>query len=159
MTHDAWGEEHVLYGLYHSEDRECHEQDDPEVLSRVGCLEHGQQDGRDEAHDLEVGHHVEQTDEETQSDGHREADDEEADTEEHAYTERYERLSAEVGVHAVLYVLDDGCRILALSCGDVLHPALGDSLVVAEDEEHVEQHNEDTQQAQCEAECAGEHAP
>ena len=159
LAHDAWREVHVLDGLHDGKHGQRHEQDNPEVLPRLEALHEGQHDGGDEADELEVGHQVEDADEQAQADGHGEVDDEEPDGEEDAHDEGDERLAAEVGVHAVLHVVAQVLEEGAVGCWEQLYPAFGEAFVVDQDEEHVEEDDEDGEDAGYPAECLDDEVP
>ena len=104
MPHDLRRKESVLNNLHHGKDDERHQEDKPEVLSRIGSLDNGQNNGGDKAYQLEVRYHVEQSDEQAQADGHWEVDNQETDAEQYAYTQGHQCLTAEILVHTFLNV-------------------------------------------------------
>ena len=105
MPHDLWCQERVLDSLYDGEHNEHQQHDHPEVLPRVSGLHDGEQDGRHETYQLQIGHHVEQTDKHAQPNGNGEIDDQEANAEEDAHTEGNQRLTTEILVHADLHIM------------------------------------------------------
>ena len=123
VAHDLGREIDVLYGLHDGEHCQGAEHDEPKALPGVGGLDHGEDDGGDEADELQVGDKVEQADEEAEADGHREVDDEKAYAEEDAHEQGDERLSAEVGVHAVLHVLHHHACEASLAFGHQPYPS------------------------------------
>ena len=124
MTHDARREVHVLYGLHHGKHRQCHEQDNPKVLSRLDALHQCQDDGGYEADELQVGHQIEDADKQSEADGKGEVNNEKPDGEQDAYDKCNERLPTEIGVHAVLHIGDKPCEELALVGRNQPHPTL-----------------------------------
>ena len=156
LAHDARSEEHILDDLHDAEDGEGGKEETPEAAPLVGALDHGEGDGGYKANELEIRHHVEQTDEHAQADSHGEVDDEEADAEQHADAESDERLTAEVGAHATFDILGDAPAEVAVLGGDKFDPTLGDALVVEQDEEEIEQSGEDSEQSHEERDRAGD---
>ena len=63
LPHDAWGEKPILYGLYNAEDDDDGKNDSPKTFSSIVRFEQCQDDGRDEADGLQIGHEVEKSDE------------------------------------------------------------------------------------------------
>ena len=104
VTHDLRREEGVLDNLHHSKDHQGHEKDEPEVITGIGSLDDSEDNGGDESHQLEIGHHIEQSDEHAEGDGQREVDDEETDAKEDTHAEGHQGLTAEVLVHTLLDV-------------------------------------------------------
>ena len=151
VTHDARCQVHVLDGLHDGKDDESQQQDNPEVLSRLDAFHQGQDDGGDEANQLQIGHQIEKAYEQAQADGHRKVDDEETYREQNAHDEGYERLPTEVGIHAALHVFGQLGHKFALALWDELKPSVGDFLIVEQDEEHIEEDNEDREDAEYEA--------
>lgn len=145
--------------MYDEEDGEAGGEDEPEVLSRIGCLEDAQDEGGDEAEGVQVGHEAEHADEEAEGDGEREADDEESDTEKNAYAERNECLTAEVAVHAFGQVAEEGAEEGLLSLRYELHDAACEFFVVYKDEEKVEQADERRDDADDDAGGLIDHVP
>ena len=119
-----------MNGLYYSKDDECRQHDKPEALARVCCLDNSQDDGRYEAQQLQVGHHVQQSDEHAQTYSHGEVDNQKTNAEQHTYTEGHKTLSAEVFVHALLHVADNLARNAAVAVGEHLYPTSGELFVV-----------------------------
>ena len=148
VPHDARYDEAVLYDLHHRKDHNGRGQNDPEVAARIGRLQYGKHDGRDEAHHLQVGNHVEQADEEAQTDSQREVDNQETDAEEDADTECHEGLSAEIAVHGLLYIGKQMHHMGAVFQRDEVNPPLGNALVVEQDEDHIEQNEQEGEEAE-----------
>ena len=159
LAHHLGHDDAVLNDLHDAEDNHRQCQYEPEVLPRVGRLQQGEQHGGHQGYQLQVGDHVQQADEEAEADGHGEIDDEESDAEHHAHEEGHEGLAAEVAVHVHLHVGDDGLHKLAVLGGHELDPAVGDGLIVEQDEEDVEQDDERGEDAHHEADRVVDEAP
>ena len=134
LTHNLRSEEGVLNELDNTEHDDHHQHDKPEVLSGVGCLDNSQQDGRDEANQLEVGHHIEQSDEHAQTNSHREVDDKEPDAEQDTYAEGYDALTTEILVHTFFDVGNQFYGHVTITRRQEVRPALCKLLVVDENE-------------------------
>lgn len=128
--------------MYDEKDGEARGEDEPEILSRIGGLEDAQDEGGNEAEGVEVGHEAEHADEEAEGYGEGEADDEEADAEEDAYAERNEGLTAEVAVHALCQVAEEGAEEGFLTFWNEFHDTAGEFFIVCEDKDKVEQADE-----------------
>ncbi len=142
FAHDAWGEHPVLDGLHHAEDDDGGKDDAPETLACVVGFEQGEDDGGDEANDLEIGHKVEEPDEESEGNGEGKVDDEESDGEEDADAEGNDRLSSEVAVHAFLQVEHDVVYDAALTSGHEFEEPFRHEFVIDQDEEEVDDGDE-----------------
>ena len=106
MPHDFRCEDGVLDDLYNGKHDKYHEHDNPEILSCVSCLHNSQQDSRYKAYQLQIRHHVEQSDEHAQTHSNGEIDDQEADTEQDAYAKGDKCLTSEILIHTHLYIAD-----------------------------------------------------
>ena len=55
---------------------------------------------------MQVGNHIQCSDEKSQSDSHGEIDNQETDAEKNTYAESNQSLSTEISVHTILYVVN-----------------------------------------------------
>ena len=81
LTHNLRGNYHVGDDLYHTEHQKSQTEYQPEVLTCVGCLQHGKECRRDEGEGMEVWNQVHDADENAQTYRHRETDDGKTDAE------------------------------------------------------------------------------
>lgn len=159
FSHHLGYDNGILDELYHAEYQKGAAQNPPEVLAGIGSLQKSQQDGRDERYELQIRYQVQNTDEQAEADGQWEVDDQEADTEQDAHTERYERLAAEVTVHAVLYIGHDTDGHVTVFHGHQFDPAVGNGFIVKQDEESVQQDDEGGKDADNDVHRLGEKRP
>lgn len=159
LSHDFGCEIHVLYELDYNENNAGTEQDDPEVVSGFRGLEECQQNGGQEGDELEIGHQIEQADKQAQTHGKGEVYDEEADAEQYAHKEGNERLAAEIGVHAVLYVLNQRYGKGALAGGNEVGPPVANQLIVEQYKEGIEQDDKASHHTHGYVDGAGDEVP
>ena len=145
--------------MHNGEHGQRHQHDNPEVLTRIGRLDDGQQNGGDEPQQLQIGHHVEQSDEHAQADCHGEVDNQEAYAKEHAHTESYQSLASEVFVHAFFNIAHQLYGKAAIAGRHQGRPALCNAFVVEQDEKRIE-HNHRGREQSCDgAERPGNYCP
>jgi len=68
LAHHFGDDDGILYDLYHTEDNHGQSQNYPEVLPCVGSFQQSEQYGGHQGYQLQVGHHVQQADEEAEAD-------------------------------------------------------------------------------------------
>ena len=96
---DFRSEHKILYRLHDTVDGDHLPEQRPETDLAADGYHHTYKCGGYKRNELEIGHHVEQSDEHAQDYGHRQTDNKEADTEQYTYDERHQCLSAEIVVH------------------------------------------------------------
>ena len=140
-------------------DHDNHAQEEPEVLTGFGCLEQGEQRGRNETNDLKIGHETDDANQTTQADRHWKAYQIESDAEHEAVAQSHQSLTAEVARHAVLNVCDELGSELSFFTRNEVNPAVGIFFVVRQEEEEVEQTYERGDNVHDGSRCAPDHSP
>ena len=141
LAHDLGRHNHVGDNLHHGKDKERHAKHIPEVLTRVGGLEHGKERRGDEGKGVEVRHKVHDAYEDAEAYGHGAVDDAEADAEHYAHAQRHQTLTTDVVVHLALDVAHEHMPEGTVLLGEDFYPVVGEILIVEQYEEHVEQHD------------------
>ena len=149
----------IKLDLHHGEYGDGGGKNQPEIASGVCRFQDGEDDGGDKTEELQVGHHVEGTDEQSQSYCQREVDNQEADAEQDTYAERHESLSAEVAVHALLHVVQQAGDERAVFLRDKVDPSFGNAFVIQQDEDDVEQNQEEREEAEQQVDGFGKQRP
>lgn len=142
FAHDAGCENPVLDGLHHTEHDEGGKDDSPKAFSCVVGFQHRQHERGDEAHDLQIRHEVEETDEKPEGNGQGEVDDEEADAEQNTDAHGNEGLPTEVAIHAILEVGHDASHNATFGWWHQLEESFCHQFVIDQDEKEVDDGNE-----------------
>ena len=158
LAHDLGGKEEVLDALHDDINGHARPPYRPEVDVGVGAVDEAEDGRRHDGDELEIGHHVEQADEEAEDDGEGQADDDEADAEEDADAEGDESLTAEVVVHAVFDVVADAVGARAVFWGHHALEAAKQALVVEHDEDDVEDDDKPVEDAEDKVEATADEA-
>ena len=137
LTHDFGCDHHV--GDYLNHDEQSHSQTEyhPEVLPRVGRLEHGEEGGGDECKRMQIGDKVHNAYEYAQTYCHREVHDAEPYAEHDAHAQRHHTLSAYVVVEFTLHILRQFVPERAVLHWEDAYPVGRQKLVIEQNEEHI----------------------
>ena len=159
LAHDPGNQYGVLDDLYDDEHGDHEAQHNPDTLTRAQGPGDCEQHGRDETHDLQVGHHVEQSDKKPQQDPHRQSDQPEPQREEQADDEGDQGLGTEVDTHGLREVRNHVKHHRLVLFRNQVLPSFRDLVEIQQDEDQVQHDDDHDRESDHEADGTRKHAP